>query len=43
MNDEAKIWQIDTARCDIRGHANARASVAQRLQRLHALVLCQFT
>ena len=34
MNDEIEVRQVDAARRDVGGDADARASVAQRLQRL---------
>ena len=42
VDDETEIGQIDAARRDVGGDANPRAPVAQRLQRLVALVLAQF-
>ena len=42
VNDEVEVRQIDAARGDVGGDADAGASIAQRLQRLGAFVLRQF-
>ena len=42
MDDEAEIGQVDAARGDVGGDTDARATVAQRLQRVIAFALAQF-
>ena len=39
MDDEAQRWQVDAARGDVGGDADARPAIAQRLQRGVALAL----
>jgi hypothetical protein len=41
MNDEAEIRQVDATRGHVGGDANARASVAERLERVRAFALRQ--
>ena len=43
MNDEVEVRQIDAACRHVGSDADPRTSIAQRLQRLGALVLRQFT
>ena len=42
MDDEAQIGKIEAARRNVGRHANARAPIAQRLQRMIALALAEF-
>ena len=43
MNDETKVRQVDAARRHVGGHADARTSVPQSLQRVRSLALRQFS